>query len=180
MHEADNDNYTIIKSNYFKFMDSTYQGKQNTGLIAIHHDSREPLQDITPSQHILPRHLTFSETDNRNLVFQPSGQKQRPQFPEKENRQKPPKTEPVFVIEEQGRGLTFEEDPQSGFKSVDEGVEMVVYGDPQSQSKLGFLEKVRKLRENQGDYANLAKYDTLGPPPQPEYDVQKLFTYLPE
>lgn len=166
--EFGEEDYTVVKSNYFRFMDSVHQGKS---FGATQNESRKPLQDITPSQAIMPRHLTFSEVDSKAMMFQQSGQKVHQV--NKENDQ--PANEKVFELEKKQTFGT--EDIQAGFHPVKDDVEQVVYGDPQSESKLKFFEKVRKMKENNGE---MAKYDTLGPPAPVEVDYQKMFPFMPD
>lgn len=174
--ESEHEEYTLVKNAAFSYMDSLHQGAARPP-ISIKYDSRSPLQDISANNYLAPRHLTFSEKDDKGLVFLQSAQKKASSSADKENKRAQNRQEPVFYIDERDR-VGLDKDQQPAFLSVQEDVEAVVYGDPSSQTKLHFLEKVRKAKEQNGE---LCKYDTLGAPPEDRgHDLRKVFPYLPE
>lgn len=174
--DLDNDEYTIVKNDYFRFIESTHQARVNPESIAVHYNSRVPLQDISPSQFMAPRQLTFSENDNKGGTLFQSALKSKGLPEEKENVKVSFGDGQVFLIEDQNKEKNLD-DQEIGFQSVKDDVDAVVYGDPQSESKLRFFEKVRKMKEKEGEFS---KYDTLGAPPKTEFDASKLFPYLPD
>lgn len=172
--EKDSEQYTIVKTNYFGYIgDSIYQ-TVNAASAGVEYKSEQPKQDESIDPADFPnRHLTFSEIEgdvSSPHLFSQSGRKNdwRPvdsPAPKVRKGLSPiSERDEVFQFESShyNKKESSEDLKKNGFDSVKEDVQQVVYGDPNSKSKLAFFEKVKLMKQKAG--TPMSNYDTLGAP----------------